>query len=228
VSAPSRQLVTYLRVSTLRQGQSGLGLEAQRATVGAYAASTGQTIAAEYVEVESGARGDRPQLAAALAACRLRRATLCIAKLDRLSRSVAFTSAMMNDGVDFVACDMPHANRLTLHIMAAMAEHERHVTSERTKAALAAARARGVRLGNPRGAAHLVAGCRDAANKGARARQAASKAKSLALAPLLAQIQGSGLRSSREIALELNRRGVPSLRGVWYPQQVRRLLQTLP
>ncbi len=145
---PETPAVTYLRVSTDRQGQSGLGLDAQRAAVAAYVA--GRPVLGEFVEVESGRKDDRPQLAAALALCRQRRAVLVIAKLDRLARSVAFISNLMASGVEFVAADMPQANRLTVHILAAVAEHEREMISQRTKAALAAAKARGTRLGNPR------------------------------------------------------------------------------
>ena len=118
------QIVSYLRVSTARQGASGLGLEAQRASVASFAAGNAHTLVAEFVEVESGATNARPQLTAALASCRLHRATLVIAKLDRLARNVAFIANLMDGGVEFVACDMPHANRLTLHLLAAIAEHE--------------------------------------------------------------------------------------------------------
>jgi DNA invertase Pin-like site-specific DNA recombinase len=135
------KFVSYLRVSTARQGASGLGLEAQRATVAAYVAP--DSILREFVEVESGKRADRPQLAAAIAFARMTGARLVIAKLDRLARNVAFVANLMDSGVDFVACDMPEANRLTVHIMAAMAEAEARAISERTKAALAAKRARG-------------------------------------------------------------------------------------
>src|SRR5581483_10028207 len=131
------------RVSTVRQGESGLGLEAQRAAVEAFARQHGGTIMASYVEVETGKRSDRPELAKALAAARKAKATLLIAKLDRLARNVAFIAAMMEAGVEFVACDQPFASRLTLHILAAVAEDEARRISERTKAALAAAKARG-------------------------------------------------------------------------------------
>ncbi len=224
----THRAVCYLRVSTARQGASGLGLEAQRAAVQAHAASTGMTIVAEFVEVESGKRNDRPQLAAALAACRLHRAQLVIAKLDRLARNVAFIANLMDGGVDFVACDMPHANRLTLHLMAAMAEHEREMISQRTKAALAAAKARGVRLGNPNGAAHLREGCRAAAAVGAQARHLAAIARASAVAPILDELAAIGIRSASAVARELNERGVPSPSGAaWYPQQVRRSLRLL-
>ncbi|RYG99646.1 MAG: recombinase family protein [Alphaproteobacteria bacterium] len=217
--------VCYLRVSTARQGASGLGLEAQRTAVMAYVAAHGMTVAAEFVEVESGKRDDRPQLAAALAACRLHRAQLVIAKLDRLARNVAFIANLMDGGVDFVACDMPHANRLTLHILAAMAEHEREMISQRTKAALAAAKARGVRLGNPNGAAHLRDGAREAAAASARSRQASARAFSSAVAPVISGLRDDGINSFQAIARELNRLELPASRGGrWCAQQVRRLL----
>jgi DNA invertase Pin-like site-specific DNA recombinase len=147
VQAKSTGFIAYYRVSTDRQGRSGLGLEAQRAAVGRYLAGIGGILMAEHTEVETGRRNDRPELAKALAACRKHKARLVIAKLDRLSRNVAFIATMMDAGVEFVACDNPHATRLTLHILAAVAEHEREMISARTKAALQAAKARGVRLG---------------------------------------------------------------------------------
>ena len=145
--AAQKQAVTYQRVSTARQGASGLGLEAQREAVSSFANLRGLSILAEYVEVESGKNDARPQLAAALAHARKSGAVLLIAKLDRLARSVAFLSALMESGTDFIAVDMPDANRFVLHIMAAVAEFEREQISARTKAALAAAKARGVKLG---------------------------------------------------------------------------------
>ncbi len=218
-----QRLISYARVSTARQGASGLGLEAQRAAVAAYAAASGHALVAEYVEVESGKRDDRPQLQAALAACRLHRATLVIAKLDRLARNVRFIAGVMDSGVDFVACDMPHANRLTLHLMAAMAEYEAAAISERTKAALAAAKARGVRLGNPNGAAALRVGCREAAARSAAVRQQAKADLQSQLRPLVASFEERELASSAAIARALNHRGVPSPTGsLWYRQQVLR------
>lgn len=215
--------VCYLRVSTARQGASGLGLEAQRVAVKAHVAAYAMTMAAEFVEVESGKLDNRPQLAAALAACRLHRAQLVIAKLDRLARNVAFIANLMDGGVDFVACDMPHANRLTLHLMAAMAEHEREMISQRTKAALAAAKARGTRLGNPNGALHLRDGCQHAAAISAARRRADADERAASLVPILMSIAARGIVSAPGVARELNNLGIAAPRGgLWRAQQVRR------
>src|SRR5882724_3904148 len=138
-------IIGYLRVSTKGQEESGLGLEAQKAAIGAYAKASG--ILTCYTEVESGKLANRPELARALAHCRRSKATLVVAKLDRLARNVAFLSALMDSTVPFVAVDNPHANRLTLHILAAVAEAEAKAISDRTKAALAAYKARGGKLG---------------------------------------------------------------------------------
>jgi DNA invertase Pin-like site-specific DNA recombinase len=150
-SKHSGKFVAYYRVSTARQGRSGLGLAAQQAAVHEHLNGGKWRIVAEFTEVESGKRADnRPKLAEALAACRVHGATLIIAKLDRLARNVAFVSNLMEAGVDFEAVDFPAANRLTVHILAAVAEHEARMISERTKAALAAAKRRGVKLGGIR------------------------------------------------------------------------------
>jgi DNA invertase Pin-like site-specific DNA recombinase len=141
------QFVAYYRVSTDRQGRSGLGLDAQREAVRAHLAGHSGALQAEFCEIESGKRSDRPQLAAAIAAAKKAKATLIIAKLDRLARNVHFISGLMESGVDFVAADNPHANKLMVHLLAAFAEHEREQISQRTKDALAAAKARGARLG---------------------------------------------------------------------------------
>ena len=144
------KFISYLRVSTQRQGKSGLGMEAQREAVAGYLNGGKWTLIQEVVEVESGKRSDRPELARALSLCRLHRATLLVAKLDRLARNVAFISALMEAGVKFVAVDLPAANELTVHIMAAMAEYEAKAISARTRVALAAAKARGTQLGGLR------------------------------------------------------------------------------
>lgn len=143
-------IIAYYRVSTAKQGQSGLGLEGQKTALEAYAKQTGGRIVASYREVESGKLAERPELAKALAHAKRSKATLVVAKLDRLARNVAFLSALMRAGVDFIACDNPHANKLTIHILAAVAEDEAERISARTKAALAAAKARGAKLGSAR------------------------------------------------------------------------------
>ncbi len=143
----SPSYVAYYRVSTKQQGRSGLGLEAQREAVGRYISGReGQPIA-EYTEVESGKRNDRPELGAALAACRRSQATLVIAKLDRLARNVAFVASLMESGVPFVTCDRIGADAFQLHIEAAIGEREAKAISERTRAALAARKARGLPMG---------------------------------------------------------------------------------
>ncbi len=221
------QVVSYLRVSTAKQGHSGLGLEAQRAAVAGFTAAGGHALVTEFLEVESGKRADRPQLEAALAACRLHRATLVIAKLDRLARNVAFIANLMDGGVEFVACDMPHANRLTLHLLAAIAEHEREMISQRTKAALQAAKARGVKLGNPNGAAALLVGCRMAAARSVAARQAKARRHVQAVIPLVRQLLSEGIVGHRVMAIALNQRGVPSPSGgVWCAERVRRVMKS--
>ena len=144
------RFVAYYRVSTDKQGRSGLGLDAQREAVHRHLNGGSWHLVAEVIEVESGKRNDRPKLSEALRLCRIHKATLIIAKLDRLARNVHFTSGLMESGVDFVAVDFPQANRLTIHILAAVAEHEAGMISARTRAALAAAKARGVQLGGLR------------------------------------------------------------------------------
>jgi DNA invertase Pin-like site-specific DNA recombinase len=143
------KFIAYFRVSTDKQGKSGLGLQAQRKAVLDYLDGGRWSLVQEFVEIESGKHNERPQLAAALAACKKHKARLVIAKLDRLSRNLAFIATLMESGVEFVAVDNPHATKLTVHILAAVAEHEREMISERTRAALRAAKARGTRLGNP-------------------------------------------------------------------------------
>lgn len=201
---PETPAIIYLRVSTDRQGQSGLGLEAQRAAVAAYVA--GRAVLGEFVEVESGRKDDRPQLPTALALCRQRRAVLVIAKLDRLARSVAFISNLMASSVEFVAADMPEANRLTVHILTAVAEHEREIIAHRTKAALAAAKARGTRLRNPK--PNMAAARAVASGNAARFRAA--------IRPQIQALQAEG-RSLRRIAAELNAKGISGPRsGFWH------------
>lgn len=147
IERKTRIYVSYLRVSTHRQGHAGLGIEAQRSAVTSYILYTGGELKTEIVEVESGSHSTRPGLVQSIALCQESGATLVIAKLDRLARNVAFVSSLMESGVEFVAVDAPYANKLMIHILSAFAEHEREQISERTRLALAAARARGVKLG---------------------------------------------------------------------------------
>ncbi len=207
------RFVAYYRVSTDRQGASGLGLDAQRQAVARQV--KGGELAAEFTEIESGRRHtNRPQLLAALDECRKSRAVLLIARLDRLARNVAFIANLMESGVDFVACDMPQANRLTIHILAAVAEHEREMISQRTKAALAEAKRRGARLGNPR-----IEEARALAAATHRARRPAPEALAL-----MAEWRSQG-KTLRAIARDLNKLNIRPARGhEWYASSVRNLL----
>jgi DNA invertase Pin-like site-specific DNA recombinase len=212
-------VVAYYRVSTRQQGQSGLGLEAQQAAVEAHVKLTGATLLRAYTEIESGRATARPQLAASLGHCRETGAILTIAKLDRLARNVAFLSALMDGDVEFTALDLPGASRFHLHIMAAVAEQEALAISQRTKAALAAARARGVRLGNH--------GTMTAATRRASivARQAAVTRRHALIVPLL-RAWCKDRWSVRRIAAELTTMQValPNGGSHWHPGQVRRVL----
>jgi DNA invertase Pin-like site-specific DNA recombinase len=220
------KFVSYLRVSTARQGASGLGLEAQREAVSRYLNGGSWSLVQEVVEIESGKRNDRPAIAEALSLCRLHRATLIIAKLDRLARNVHFISSLMEAGVDFIACDFPQANRLTVHILAAVAEHEALMISARTKAALAAAKARGVTLGGLRGSQERMGMMASKANAASAAKRTASAAKRHAdLFPVIESIQSAGHTSPQQIADALNARGITAARGgEWSAVQVRRVL----
>lgn len=213
--------VAYYRVSTARQGASGLGLDAQREAVGRFLNGGAWRLVAEFTEVESGKRADRPELARAIQACRVYGATLVIAKLDRLSRDAHFLLGLEKAGVEFVAADMPNANRLTVGIMAMVAEEERRMISARTKAALAQAKARGKVLGGFRGAAIT-----DAAREAGRAAQTArAEARSADLAPIVAELRANGVESLSCIARALNVRGIPTARGgAWSAVQVSRML----
>jgi DNA invertase Pin-like site-specific DNA recombinase len=223
-------IIAYYRVSTKQQGDSGLGLDAQKATVEAHAKNAGARILASYREVESGKLAERPELARALAHARRSKATLVVAKLDRLARNVAFLSALMRSGVDFVCCDNPHANKLTIHILAAVAEDEAERISARTKAALQAAKARGVKLGSAR--PDHWKGREKARLAGlARGRVVAAKVHSRAaveayadLAPLMKNWRAEGL-TLETIADRLNADGHTTRRGrPWNPVQVARVV----
>jgi DNA invertase Pin-like site-specific DNA recombinase len=215
--------VTYLRVSTDRQGKSGLGLEAQRAAVADHVMGKGE-IAAEFVEIESGKKNDRPQLARAMAEAKRVGAVLLIAKLDRLARNVAFIANLLESGVEVTAADIPEANRFLLHVMAAVAEHEAQAISDRTKAALAAAKARGIKLGwsIPERASEQ----RQAARKGAAVNKARALAHAENVLPVVEQIRAEGA-SLRQIAAELNARGIKTARGgKWYATTVRNIMSS--
>ena len=206
--------VAYYRVSTDKQGKSGLGLDAQRQSVTFFVAERGKIIE-EFTEIES-TRHQRPELVSALDLCRKKKATLLIARLDRLARNVVFISNLMESRVDFVAVDMPEANRLTIHILAAVAEHEREMISQRTKAALAAAKARGTKLGNP--------------NPLPASRQAITILKEqtrqfhATVHPLVTALHAQG-QTLAAIAGELNQRRIPTARGgAWYASTVRNVL----
>lgn len=213
------RFVAYYRVSTQGQGRSGLGLGAQRKAVQDYLDGGHWTLIAEFTEVESGKRSDRPKLAEAMRVAKRQKATLVIAKLDRLARSVAFISDIMEGDVEFIAVDMPMANRLTVHILAAVAEHEREMISQRTKSALAAAKARGTLLGNRTNL--------EVAQRNSRAVRSKASAQFVQNAiPVIKQIQATGLTSLREVAGALNARGIRSARGgEWQPTQVKRVLE---
>ena len=219
-----QSFVAYYRVSTQKQGKSGLGIEAQKAAVAQYVSRNGGKVAAEFQEVESGKRSDRPQLALALERCRLTRSTLIVAKLDRLTRDVAFLCRLRDSKVDFVAVDNPNATPLTVTILIAVAEEERRLASVRTKAALQAAKARGVKLGNPNGAQAFGARSRAGAVEALKAK-ADSFAQSLAgiVRPLLE----AGL-SLRKIAERLNAEGIVTAQGkAWQANSVKRLVARL-
>lgn len=214
--------VSYLRVSTERQGRSGLGLEAQRRAVADFVAIAGSRLLAELVEVESGSRDSRPKLAEALALCRLHNATLLIAKLDRLSRDAHFLLGLQKAGVRFVAADMPEANEMVVGIMAVVAQAERKMISARTKAALAAAKARGKRLGNPANLRNQAAG----RTRSQEVRTTAAGERARDLLPIIRHVQELGATSLRAIADGLNERSIPTARGGrWSAVQVKRVLE---
>jgi DNA invertase Pin-like site-specific DNA recombinase len=226
------KFISYLRVSTDKQGRSGLGLEAQREAVTRYLNGGNWTVVAEYVETESGRRSDRPKLAAALSHAKAIGATLVFAKLDRLTRNVDLLRTLVASGVDLVFCDLPHVpagamGRFLLTQMASVAELEAGLISERTKAALAAAKARGVKLGNPNGAR-----CLRGTQVGNKEAVAAVKQKAQEhannLRAIVEDIRAQGITSIRKIAEELNSRAVLAPRGgEWQPTTVVRLLARL-
>ena len=219
-------IVTYLRVSTARQGKSGLGLEAQQKAVADYL-STGQwNLLEEFVEVESGKNSKRPKLLEAIELCKASGAKLLVAKLDRLARDAHFLLSLKKAGIDFVCADMPEANRLTIGIMAMVAEEERKAISKRTKEALAAAKARGVQLGAYRDGVYVGGkGNADTARNASEARTVRFHANAVDKLPLLKRYDPDGSMSLRAIADIFNRYGVKTVsgRGSWSANSVRRL-----
>ncbi|MCF2491478.1 recombinase family protein [Dyadobacter sp. CY347] len=213
-----KRAVAYFRVSTDRQGKSGLGLEAQHEAVHLFAHHQGYQVTAEFTEIESGKKNERPELMAALLLCKKEKAMLIIAKLDRLGRNVAFIANLMESKVEFLAVDNPHANPLMVHLLAAFAEHERKQISTRTKEALQAAKRRGVQLGK-------------------HGREIESKKNSKAagqfaetMQPIIKALKADGFTTVRGISDELNRRGVETFRNgseQWHRTTVHRLLKRL-
>lgn len=212
---PNGAFVAYYRVSTTRQGVSGLGLEAQKKAVTDYLNGGNWNIVAEFTEIESGKRNNRTQLQAAISACKKYKAILILAKIDRLSRNLAFIANLMDSGIEFICCDMPSANRLTLHIMAAVAEDEAKRISDRTIAALQAAKARGVKLGKY-GAETL-----------SKQNHAKSIQFALSLRDTIDLIKKDGFATVREICNQLNLRQIPTAGGTgrkWHLATVHKLL----
>jgi DNA invertase Pin-like site-specific DNA recombinase len=222
-----RQIVSYIRVSTGKQGASGLGIEAQREAIARFAAAEGCEILAEVVEVETGKGSDaldrRPKLAEALAVAKKAKAAVVVAKLCRLSRDVAFIAGLMAQRVPFIVAELgADADPFMLHIYAALAEKERHLISDRTRAALTAKKAQGAALGNRTNLAEAQA-------KGATANRAAADAFAANVLPVVRQIQAAGATTTRAIAEALNARGVRTARGgAWYSSTVRNLLERTP
>ncbi|HVU28348.1 MAG TPA: recombinase family protein [Verrucomicrobiae bacterium] len=203
--------VSYVRVSTSSQGVSGLGLEAQREAIARYLNSSNGSVVAEFTEIESGKRADRPQLAKAIELCKSAGYTLLVAKLDRLARNLHFVTTLQRSNVSFVACDNPHATPFVIHILCAVAEQEAVAISNRTKAALEACKRRGVRLGNPNP---------DRAVKMAvEANQTQASEHCTRMLPIIQEIQAAKITSLRGIAHVLNVRGYKSRTGKPYAAQ---------
>ena len=224
-----KTLVTYIRVSTTGQGKSGLGIEAQREALTRFAESQDATIVAEHVEVETGKGSDaldrRPQLAAALATAKRHKGAVAVAKLDRLSRDVAFISGLMAQRVPFIVAELgADADPFMLHLYAALAEKERSLISARTKAALAAAKARGTVLGGYRGTTVSA----DARELSKAARKAQADGRAADVAPIVAELRAAGAATLQAIADGLNARGITTARGAtWSPVQVSRILTAI-
>lgn len=218
------RIICYLRVSTAKQGQSGLGLDAQREAIEAFARQRRARIIKTFTEIESGKNNNRPELAKAVHLSAVTGATLVIAKLDRLSRNACFLLTLRDSGIKFIAADMPEANELTIGIMALVAQQEREAISKRTKEALKAAKARGVKLGNPNGAAALKRAAKGN-SEGLKAILIKADKHAQNLKPVINDIRLNGFFSLGEIAKELNERGILTPRGgSWHKSSVRNLL----
>ena len=211
---PDRQYIAYYRVSTKDQEEDGHGLDAQRNAVERYLEAHGGHLADEYTEVESGKKSDRPELGSAINECRQRRATLLIAKLDRLARNVHFITGLIESKVDFVCCDNPHANKVMIQMLAVFAEFERDRISERTKEGLAAAKAKGVKLGNP-----------DLETLNRRHR-AEADVRARSMMPIIEELRAEGYTSIRKLVDVLNARQIatPTESGRWHIRNVELLL----
>jgi len=222
-----RSYVAYYRVSTAKQGKSGLGLEAQEAAALAFITRKADDakLLAAFTEVESGKSAERPELSKAMAHAKLTGATLLIAKLDRLSRDAHFLLGLQKAGVDFTAADMPHADKFTVGIMAMVAQREREAISQRTKEALAAAKARGRKLGNPKGAAHLR---KFGNSRAVGVLKANAQKRAEALAATIAELKAEGIASANAVAGALNARGYVTPRnGRWTARSVMNLTARL-
>lgn len=220
------RFISYLRVSTDRQGRSGLGLEAQRKAVADYLNGGSWQLVEEVIEIESGGKNDRPQLQAAIEKCRAYGAKLVVAKIDRLTRDAGFLLSLRDAGIDFVAADMPDANRLTVGIMALVAEQEREAISQRTKAALAAAKARGIQLGAYRDGQFVGRiGTREDVQRATQARMRKADAVAQDRRMALQDADPDGTAPYAAIARRFNERGVPTAsgRGSWTAAGVSRL-----
>lgn len=220
------RFITYFRVSTDKQGRSGLGLAAQKKTVEDYLGRNGHEIVGEYTEIESGSKSDRPELAKAIRDCRLKNARLVVAKLDRLARDLHFITGLQKAGIKFTVAEQPEMNELSVHIFAAMAQHERKLIGQRTKAALAIAKERGVKLGNPclrKG--ERIPGGGDTANAN-KARISKAQAFANEMAGVIADTKKQGASSLRQISAALNENGFRTVRGnEWQPNSVKRIIE---
>lgn len=217
-----RNYITYFRVSTPKQGVSGLGLAAQKTAVESYLSGHGGKVLATFTEIETGKNNERPELQKALKRCRQTKATLLVGKLDRLSRNAAFLLSLRDAGVRFVAADMPDANEAMIGFMAVMAQYERDAISARTKAALAAAKARGTRLGNP----HLRPGTAENAAQARSALVSQATARAVDLKEVIEDAQKVGKTTLRQIAEHLNTLGIATPRGSqWTATGIQRLLK---